>query len=89
MTISITKRPEQFSETTIDDEIVVMSLDSGTFFSLSGTGRAIWRLLDSHTERGALLAELARGYDQDEAAIAAELDEFVAALGEAGLVACA
>lgn len=89
MTISITKCPEQFSETTIDDEIVVMSLDTGTFFSLSGTGQAIWRLLDSHTERGALLAELARGYDQDEAAIAAELDEFVAALSEAGLVACA
>lgn len=88
MTTTITKRPDQFSESAIDDEIVVMSLDSGTFFSLSGTGRTIWELLDHHSERTALLSELARVYKQDEPAIAAELDEFVAALEQAGLIAC-
>ena len=89
MTSTITKRPDQLSETAIDDEIVVMSLDCGTFFSLTGTGRTIWELLDRYPERAALLTALARAYDQDEAAIAAELDEFVASLSQAGLVACA
>jgi hypothetical protein len=89
MTKTITKRPDQYSETAIDDEIVVMSLDSGTFFSMSGTGRAIWLLLDLHSRRADLLAELARDYDLDKAAIAAEFDEFVASLKEAGLVAFA
>ncbi len=87
-TTTIIKRPDQFSQTTIDDEIVVMSLDSGTFFSLSGTGGTIWELLDLHSERAALLTELARAYNQDETTITAELDEFVAALEQAGLVAC-
>ena len=88
MTKTIAKRPDQFSQSAIDDEIVVMGLDSGTFFSLSGTGRMIWELLDRHSQRSALLAELAREYGRDETAIAAELDEFVAALEQAGLVAC-
>lgn len=88
MTSTIIKRPDQFSQSTIDDEIVVMSLATGTFFSLSGTGRAIWELLDDHSDRAALLAALSRTYDQDEAAIGVELDEFVASLGAAGLVAC-
>ena len=88
MTITITKRPDQFSESAIDDEIVLMSLDSGTFFSLSGTGRTIWELLDRHAERTALITELASTYNHDEASITAELDEFVAALEQAGLVAC-
>ena len=88
MTMTITKRPDQFSQSAIDDEIVVMALDSGTFYSLTGTGRTIWELLDRHAQRSALLAELARDYGREETAIAAELDEFVAALEQAGLVAC-
>ena len=88
MTTTITKRPDQFSETAIDDEIVVMSLDSGDFFSLSGTGRTIWQLLDSHSNRAALLTELACSYGQEERAIAEELDLFIASLAQAGLVAC-
>ena len=88
MTGSVTKRPDQFSETAIDDEIVVMSLASGTFFSLAGTGRSIWQLLDRQSDRAVLLAELARDYGCDESVIAAEFDEFVASLEQAGLVAC-
>ena len=88
MITTITKRPDQFSETAIDEEIVVMSLDSGDFFSLSGSGRTIWLLLDSHPRRVELLAELARSYDQDESAIAGEFDLFIASLNQAGLVAC-
>ena len=88
MTITITKCPDQFSETAIDEEIVVMSLESGDFFSLSGTGRTIWQLLDNHSKRVELLAELARSYGLDESAIAAEFDLFIASLSQAGLVAC-
>ena len=88
MTTTIIKRPDQFSQSEIDDEIVVMNLDTGTFFSMSGTGRAIWELLDDHSDRSRLLTALAQYYAQDEAAIAVELDEFVASLSAAGLVAC-
>lgn len=85
---TIRKRPDQYSETAIEEEIVVMSLDSGTFFSLTGTARTIWELLDRHPDRSELLTELARAHGADKAAIAPDLDQFVAALGEAGLVDC-
>ena len=86
--MTLTKAKGQFSERAIDDEIVVMSLDSGTFFSLSETGRSIWELLDRHSDRAELLTALAQTYGQDETAIAAELDEFLASLGAAGLLVC-
>ncbi len=88
MTSTITKCKDQYSETAIDDEVVVMSLDSGTFFSLTGTARSIWELLDQHAERALLLAALAEEFGQDESAIAEEFDTFVASLSEAGLVDC-
>ena len=87
--MTFTKANGQFSETAIDDEIVVMSLDTGTFFSLSGTGRSIWELLDRHTDRPGLLTAVALAYGTDETTIAAELDEFLASLSVAGLVVCA
>jgi coenzyme PQQ synthesis protein D (PqqD) len=40
---------------TFDDEIVVVNLDTGNYYSLSGTGPAIW-------------ADLAGGFDIDEIA---------------------
>lgn len=88
MTTTIIKRPDRFSQSMIEDEIVVMNLATGTFFSLSGTGRSIWELLDAHSDRAELLAALALAYGQDEAAITSELDEFVDSLSAAGLVVC-
>ena len=86
MTTTILKRSDNFSQSTIDEEIVIMCLDNGTFFSLSGTGRTIWELLDDHADRAGLLTALAKTYGQDEIAIASEFDEFMASISAAGLV---
>ena len=82
----LTKATDQFSETAIDDEIVVMSLASGSFFSLTGTARTIWQLLDDHRTEPALLAAVAASHATDEAAIAPELTQFLSQLREAGLI---
>ena len=45
MTALISKRTAAFSETAIDGEVVVMDLDRGDFFSLTGTPcapRSLW-----------------------------------------------
>ena len=76
-----------FSETEIDEEVVVMALASGDFFSLTGTAKAIWLLLDGTRSRAALLADLAAQFGCAEAEIAGDLDAFLADLGAAGLVA--
>ena len=86
---ALTKRADQFSETAIDDEVVVMSLDSGDFFSLTGTARTIWLLIDGTRDRSALLADLADQHGCEEAEIAGDLDAFVAQLSQAGLIGAA
>lgn len=86
MTGLLTKATERFSETTIDTETVVMNLDSGDFFSLSGTARAIWLLIDGTRDRAALVAALANEYAVTSQEVAADVDAFLAQLGSAGLI---
>jgi len=83
----LTKQVGRFSETAIDDEVVVMSLESGDFFSLTGTARAIWLLIDGTSDRAALLTKLALQYECEETEIAEDLDAFLDQLNEAGLLA--
>lgn len=85
MTI-LTKRPDRFTETEIDDEIVVMHLDSGEFFSLTGTAAAIWRLIDGTRDRAALIHALAAEFDGEERQVSTDVDEFLTQLRKIGLV---
>ena len=87
MTQLLTKAAGRFSETEIDDEIVVMNLENGDFFSLTGSARAIWLLIDGTRDRAALLAELAHDFGASEAAIAGDVDSFIDQLDRAGLLA--
>lgn len=82
----LAKRANAFSETRIDDEIVVMLLDSGEFFSITGTGCDIWMRIDGSRDRAALVAALAAEYEAPEVMIAADIDAFLARLKDAGLV---
>ena len=86
MTQPLAKRTAAFNETAIEDEIVVMHLESGEFFSLTGSAAAIWQLIDGTRSRDRVLADLAAQFMQDEAVIAADLDAFLAQLRAAGLV---
>ena len=83
----ISKQAGRYSEAEIDDEIVVMHLDTGEFFSLVGTAAATWRLIDGKRDRSALIAELASQFDADEREVAADVDQFVVRLREVGLLA--
>lgn len=83
---SIIKATANFSETRIDDEIVVMHLARGEFFSLTGTGLALWLLIDGTRSRDTLLAQAAAQYGVLPAKIAADVDAFLAKIGAAGLL---
>ena len=84
---ALAKRTERFAETEVDDEVVVMRLDNGDFFSLGGTAAATWRLIDGTRNRAALVTALTTEFDGDEAEIAADVDEFLVKLREMGLLA--
>ena len=84
---AISKHSDRFTETMIDDEIVIMRLDNGEFFALSGTAAAAWRLIDGKRDREALSAALSQEFVAEPEQIAADLDDFLARLAETGLLA--
>jgi pyrroloquinoline quinone biosynthesis protein D len=87
MSSGLAKAQGRFSETEIDDEIVVMNLESGDFFSLTGTARDIWLRLDGTLDRAGLIAALAADYGIGNETAAADVDTFLAELAAAGLLA--
>lgn len=86
MTGILIKRPERFVETDIDDEVVVMDLDSGNFFSLKDTALEIWRLVDGSRTSADIVAEIAAAYDLAESELAADIAAFLDQAQAAGLL---
>ena len=83
---ALTKSIGRFTETGVDDEIIVMRLDNGEFFALSGTAAAAWRLIDGKRDRAALLAQLAAEFAADESHIKPDVDELLGRLKDSGLI---
>ena len=83
----ITKQFHRFSETDIDEEIIIMRHDNGELLSLSETAATIWRLLDGTKNRADLGAAMADKFNIDERLIDPDIDEFLLQLREAGLIA--
>jgi Coenzyme PQQ synthesis protein D (PqqD) len=75
-----------FIETVVDDELVIVSLNEGKFFSLKDTGLAIWGKIDGVRSRAEILAELAEEYDAQPTEIKADMDGFLDELASAGFV---
>ena len=83
----LTKDPAAFAETRIDDEIVIMNLASGDFFSLTDSAATIWDLLDGTRDRAAVLTALTGQYDAEPETLANDLDMFLGDLRGGGLIA--
>jgi PqqD family protein of HPr-rel-A system len=84
---ALIKLVDRFSETTVDDEIVVMHLGSGDFFSLKDSAKTIWEHIDGARSRETLIGDLAQDYGVAPEQIAPDVDDFLARLSEAGLLA--
>lgn len=84
---SLTKKAESFAESEIDGEIVLISLGTGDFYSLTGPAAATWRLIDGTRDRTALVQSLGRQFEAEEMVLAADLNGFIASLLDAGFLA--
>ena len=82
----LTKNPAAFAETRIDDEIVIMNLASGDFFSLTDSAATIWDLLDGTRNRAAVLEALTSQYEAEPNQLADDLDTFLGELRGGGLM---
>ncbi|MBS7669492.1 PqqD family protein [Croceicoccus gelatinilyticus] len=82
----ISKCEGSFVETEVDGEVVLMNVESGLFYSLEGTGLAIWQAIDGTRDEADIVALLSPRFDESEAQIAEHVSQFVATLAGAGLV---
>ncbi len=53
----------------IDDEAVIMNLESGCYYTMDGVGAAIWHLIEGGASLDTVVAVIAHRYDGDQTAI--------------------
>lgn len=82
----IHKVTDRFFETELDDGLVIMDVDSGTFHTLKSTGLAIWKLIDGTRTESEIVAALTARYAVDPATCAGEVAEFIGQVVGAGFV---
>ncbi|MBK1663199.1 PqqD family protein [Rhodospirillum rubrum] len=70
----------------IDDEMVMMDIESGQYFTLDGVGTEVWRLLGQPIQVSTLGDRLMELYEGDRAAIDADLLRFLESLLEKRLI---
>lgn len=71
---------------TIDDEVVLLKLNSQQYFGLGEVGADAWKLLVTHGDIAAVAERLCERYDGDPATIRSDFHALVAELIEAGLL---
>ena len=71
----------------LDDEIVLLNLNTGVYFSLNSTGRRFWELLSKGVAVDAMLPRLSDEYEVEAAVLRMDLDSLVRQLTAEGLIA--
>ncbi|QWE11333.1 PqqD family protein [Polynucleobacter sp. es-EL-1] len=64
-------------ETSLDDELVLMSIDRGCYYGLENTAKTIWELLDKPKTQEQLLNALKEKYDGQPEIIERDLNAFL------------
>lgn len=71
---------------TLDGETIVIHLETGNYYSLTGSGAEIWALLNGAGSASAICAELARRHACAEDEIKGVVERFIGDLEREGLV---
>ena len=77
----------QVMHETIEGETIIIDLSTGTYFSLRGSGPAIWNALVGGADTESVRASLERVYEGAPGEIEGALDAFLAQLEREGLIA--
>ena len=70
----------------LDDEGVILDLDSGIYYGLEGIGQRIWELLDEPVSHTDLMLRLKDEYDVGEDILSKDVAQFLKQLLENELV---
>lgn len=85
--MTIRKIEGSYIETSIDDELVLIQIDRGSFHALKGTGLAIWEMIDGTRHRDAIVDVLTSRFDVPRERCEADVDRFLGQVVQAGFVA--
>lgn len=78
--------PTRIVHEALEDEVVVVNLDSGCYYMLDGTAPAIWDLLAGGASVDETVRELVHRYPADDTVIEGSVSEFVDQLAQEGLL---
>lgn len=71
---------------TVADEMILLDLETGIYFTLNSVGASIWRALESGADRQATIEAIVEQYEVDTETATADYDEYVEALVAEGLL---
>ena len=71
---------------TFDQEVVIVNLETGNYYSLEGIAGVLWTLLEDGATEAQLSSELLARYQADEATVARNLQTFLTSLVDEKLV---
>jgi hypothetical protein len=71
---------------TVDGEVIAIDLVSGSYYSLAGSGPAIWEILGRGASEAEISAALASRYEAEGETIAAAVSALLTELQESNLV---
>ncbi|MBH5323162.1 PqqD family protein [Aurantiacibacter sediminis] len=80
------RKTDNFVETVVDDELVLLHIVNGQFYSLKDTGRRAWELLEDEKQFGSLVNAMCGEYDVAEETCRSELGKLFGELQERTLV---
>ena len=81
------RRRQNVLSAVVNDELVMMSVETGQYFNLNAVGARIWRLLETPQRLDSIVAALIDIYDVPEAAIREEALDFLVRLEREKMVA--
>lgn len=81
------QRSDELLTAAVNDELLMMSVDHGKYFNLNAVGTRIWELLETPTTLDGLVAALTAEYDVGPDIARQEVERFINALRDRGLLA--
>src|SRR5258707_465562 len=75
-----------FTSNTIDDEVIIVNLNTGVYYSLTEVAAEVWHFLQSRLSFGQILEAVHEQYHEDKAKISDWLISFLKDLQEEALL---
>lgn len=71
---------------TIEEEVIIINLDNGNYYSLDKVGAYIWGFVESGATAGEIVKEIARRYEGSRAVIETAVDQLITELQQEDLI---